>query len=837
MRFALLQLAICLVVLVPAVARAQSDDERYLAGLRQRRLFGLAETYCERELARAELPLKRQLVLTIEHSQTLAEHAVYAPPEESAALWDKATRVVEPFLKQHPDHPRAVLVRMQAAMVVLTRGETYLRRSEVTSRGEEIRQRAQQHLFLATRQLGQIVEELTNPRTRTARPKNADGLSESERYALESNVRYQLARGWRNLGRSYLPASADRLDALNQALKLLDPLAQRKDTERLVWQSRLDVISCYRLKGSLPDAMTRLQLLEKREPPGWVLALARAEQIRIYLAAEQYSNAIALATHASTQQLEPLAELDYVRLQTYFQAWEAESDAGNQAQAKAWQKRADELVKQIRLRHGAYWTRRAETLQAHYIAGSSSVQDAVALKSAAESFFRDGRYGEAIENYDKARQVALSQNQTKAAFEYGFLAATVEHQRKQHAAAAQRFEQLAAAFPEHPRASEAHFWGVYHSGRLLATKEQNLDDYVALLKEHLQKWPQGTQADQVRMRYGSVLESQKKWQEAARVYATVSPQFDDYAKAVAALKRCADEGIAQLREQNQNPANWMADMALQFEKIVLGSNHRWPAEWTTAQREAALSAADLWMEDGLGRYERAEKILNAALTGEPKPPANWQHAALRSRVIALTGQKRVAEASAVLEQVLGAALKQNDPSTLLNMVQGLARFAEEAKADLKRPLAEMQLQTIEKLAEGPGQLSEGQRNLLERTYARALLAAGRHKEGLTRLEKLAADHPRDGTLQEELALALVHSDDKTHWPAALEKWRALERRSQRGSDRWFRAKYYQALALYQLGQADQAAEIIRIAQVLTPALGGPTLKRRFLALLKKCQSQ
>ena len=80
----------------------------------------------------------------------------------------------------------------------------------------------------------------------------------------------------------------------------------------------------------------------------------------------------------------------------------------------------------------------------------------------------------------------------------------------------------------------------------------------------------------------------------------------------------------------------------------------------------------------------------------------------------------------------------------------------------------------------PGEINEEQRAALALARMRALVAAGRGSEAATELRQLAADHPRDGRIQEALATALWEAKD----PGALTAWQNVEVKSRSGSERW-----------------------------------------------------
>ncbi|MEK6235964.1 MAG: hypothetical protein N2C14_14750, partial [Planctomycetales bacterium] len=748
----------------------------------------------------------------------------------------QAIKATEPYLREHEGTSRALLVRAQAAMALLARGETHRRRAEIIDGQEQLMKEAQAHLGAAIRRLEALVEDVA-AKTRRIRPTRAgaDDLSESEWFSLESNLRFQLARAWRNLGGTHPPESPDRADSLNQAVALATPLAQRESDDRLAWPARVDLLVCHRLRGDRLAVRRRLDSVEEEQPPDWVKSRLRAEEIHLLLDAGRLAEAVNLAGHDSTRNQVPTPELDFARLIAFLESWSENERRKNQADAQRWRASSAELVAVIARRHGPYWSRRAEAMLAKFTAGSSMVTDAGSLRAAAESFYRAGRYDEALKNYDRARQAALASGKANEAFQYAFTAATIEHARKNHAESARRYLELARGSKTHPRAGDAHLRAAYQTGKSAQDDPKVAQEYAKLLEEHLMLFPRGSTANPVRVWHGRVLENRRDWTKAARVYAEVSPSASQYPLAVERLEVCVRKENERLLAANLPAKDWAMESAQQFEKIILGEERQWPVAWNDAHRKAALAAARLWTGNLLRRHERADKLLSTAILGSENAPATWIATANQLRVVALAGQGKTQEANDLLQQVLQDALAQENPQLLFSMIQGMSKAAEGADAATRRQLAQMQIDAVHKLNEQPKSLTSQQRALLNLTHARALVLAGQEDQAIKLFADLAKRHPRDGLVHEEYALALVGSKNKAHWKTAIAKWRELERKSPRGSGRWFRAKYYSALTHYQLGDKRAAAEIIRIAQVLTPELGGPALKRRFLALLGKCK--
>src|SRR5437764_14929792 len=99
------------VLLCPTAALSDTGDTRFLEGLRERRLFELAEAYCADRLSRVAQDNPAQAELTSELIRTLSLHAINAAPHERAELWNKARAAAAGFLRRTPPHPRAIVVR------------------------------------------------------------------------------------------------------------------------------------------------------------------------------------------------------------------------------------------------------------------------------------------------------------------------------------------------------------------------------------------------------------------------------------------------------------------------------------------------------------------------------------------------------------------------------------------------------------------------------------------------------------------------------------------------------------------------------------------------------
>ncbi len=824
-------------LLVATVAHAGTDDrtsdQRFLEGLRQRRLFELARTYCVERLDDSSLPSPRRAELTIELSLSLAEWALNSPPGEREPLWRDAWQVTEDFLQQYPDSPRAVLVRLQGALGLLARGELARQEAQVAADNNRLLEEARTWLREAIGMLQELDERLAaaiREQSRLGRAARAQGAPEplgtSELTSVQRNVQYELARALRNQGQSYPTNSPDRANSLTQAIKLLDPLTKLDDEYPLTWKSRIDELVCLRLLGDCAGARRNLDTLLASDPPAQVLLRGRAEKIRLALGESQLSDALAVIALGREIGGVTSGDLDYAWVEAYLAAWRAAIDAEDGASAKHWQAKAAGTVSRIEQEQGPYWTRRAELLLARCARTAPGGGNLDMQIRAAASSYRMGRLDEALAAYDRARAVAEAKGDRARAFELGYVAAAIEHRRDRHAEALRRYRQLALDMPSQPRAPEAHSLAIYHAAQLVKNQQGSLNKYTELLEEHLRLWPEAAGADQFRWRLGQLREHQQDWQRAVNAYREVSPDDAKFIDAVEAVGRCYRTWLDQRRAAGQPTDEIASEASTWLGSLVVGPDNRLPERWSPAARTAALEAARLRLADTPTGSVAAERLLTAALQDAPDAPAEWKTAARCLLVSALAAQGRRQEAMAIIEQISAGS-----PGDWSNLLEELSRIAADAGPDLRADLAQLRLTAIERLNGSRQGFPPDDSRTIELARAQALADAGRTGEARDAFERLSAAHPRDGKVQEAYALLLSAGQGRATLEKALEKWREIEAKTPARSDRWFRAKFHVAQLQYRLGNSQQAAKMIQLLKLLYPDLGGPERKRQFLELL------
>jgi len=832
-------------------AGEQSSDRQFLAGLRRRCLFELAETYCTGRLADSKLPDSRRAELVIELSLTLADRAVNSAPDQRKPLWSRALEVTEDFAVKHPQSAQVLLVRLQGALGLLARGELARQEAQLLARPEALLDEAQTSLGAAVRRLKELAEE-TDEKLRQRRLPGGfytrrdapDRLTVHQLTSLRENIQYQLARAYRNQAQCYQADSPDWANSLTLAVETLDPLAKLDVSHPLAWKSRVDEIVCYRLLADYPTAQRKLDSLGAANPPPPIALRAQAERLRLALAANRLAEAIGMLPGARQLDDVTSGELDYAILETCLAAWSAAEQSNNEPLAAGWQAKANDMVRLIRRQDGPYWTRRAQMLLSGYMRGLSGADLAMQVQ-AAENAYHSGQYDEACGAYDRASQLAREQGDEAEAFRLGFVAATIEHERGRHEEAMSRYRRLAMSMPGQPKAPQAHLLAIHHAGQIaIGQSAGSLKQYIALAEEHLATWPDAPTADQARRCLAFAREHQGDWAKAVEQYQAISPQAAKFAEVVAAVARCYKAWLEERKTAGKSTAEIASAAAGWFESLIVGPQGRLPEKWSPLDRQSAVWAARFRLDYTTADFGRAEQILSAALEASPDAPPQWQSTARALLVLSLAAQGRRHEAASVLERISPAV-----PDELLAMLEDLSRVAAAVGPEVRAELAQLQLTAVELLQPERERLSQSGQRDLDRIAAEALADAGRIDEALDAYRRLSKTYPRHGEIQEGYARLLLTRPDRASADEALAVWRQVEERSRPGTDRWFRAKLAVAILHYRSDSRQQAEKIIRLLEVLHPEPRlrdrqvttrfleslDPKTKTQLLELLDRCE--
>ena len=95
-----------LIASAPVEGRGDSIDMPYVAGLRERKLFVLAQRYCVDRLNSSQTSEVERADLAVELIRTLATHAGHVPRPDRASSWQAAQSAAANFERRWPNNPR-----------------------------------------------------------------------------------------------------------------------------------------------------------------------------------------------------------------------------------------------------------------------------------------------------------------------------------------------------------------------------------------------------------------------------------------------------------------------------------------------------------------------------------------------------------------------------------------------------------------------------------------------------------------------------------------------------------------------------------------------------------
>jgi len=513
-------LSACLPIAFVPAARGEPHDAAFVAGLRERQLFELAERYCVDRLSSSQTSEVERADLAVELIRTFASHAGHVPQADRATFWQAAHSAAADFDRKWSANPRRILVRIQAALVPLAQGELAWKELEAGSLPAERIEPARQALGQAAQLLAAIDKELVRdiPLRRRTPPKS-DELSAEELLSLDQQVQYQAARARRLRGLLYPPASDDRLAQLVAARQILEPLRVQVAADDVrAGLVRLELAECLRLAERYDEAAESLLGLDAEGVEAGIRLQARAAALRLAIAQRNSQEMRRLVEEGDIVSGQAAAELDLARL-------EALVSLGDFSKAES-------AVKQISLRHGEYWNHRVGQLLVTALPrGATKSADLPTRRG--DALVLAGKLDEALADYDRAAEFAYQAADEGAAFEAAYKAALAAQQSKRSTDAANRFRNLATTSPKHSQAAAAHL--------LAAWNAKDTEEYPAILREHLATWPASDSAAQARLWLAQWAESHGQWQEALDNYAAIGGSSPLYAEANSRLAQLAKE--------------------------------------------------------------------------------------------------------------------------------------------------------------------------------------------------------------------------------------------------------------------------------------------------------
>ena len=757
----------------------ESSDLRFLDGLSERGLFESAEYFYADRTQR--VPEAGKFPLATEFVRMLTRWTLQSEPNRRPDILRKREKIEQEFLDPVDDgtDPLRTLsrieLRFQIAIGDFALGDEL--RLEAVVAPESVQAAAMEdarvQLFDAIEKFKACSEAVGELRRRIG--SNAAADFDRRTLSFWRTIRFQWGLVQKSVALTFPNDEDNRVFCLTQAVDILSEIARLPIDDDAVFRSRIELASCYRLLGNFPQSAQVLETLQSKPLSLEMQFRAATESLRYRLALGELDDALKeFGRDRNDSAIVP--EYDLARLELFLAEYQRQPSDETSATIIR-------LVRSIEHRSGPYWGRRARLV---LISSDFSFANAELLKLLAEEQYRSGRFAESVRLYERASGAAEKFGNAEDAFQNARSAVAVLNdvaQRLRSATVAPEeqvavrrqlidgLRNVAIRFVEHPESAELHLLAVDKSAELVSEESLPLEQYVELLTEHVDHWPESDKAPPLRLRAALIFEQQQQPVAALALLERIPNDSRISSDAVAAAVRC-------FSQQNDVKDSEVADW---FERRIPPDG-----PWSDADVRSSLESAGYRLRSpNTDAAKIAEELLRRLLEKRNDLAPTEKATALSGLVTSLTLQNRQAEAAEILHQLV----------------------------DDNLPLAE-------------------QRNL-RLTRARVLAEIGEVQGAINLLVVALKEHPKDLAFRETLAEILSKRDEPEALDKALKQWKAVEEQSQRGSESWWNAKETTLRVLFKLNRTDEADERYGLLRILYPDLGGTARKARFEALFRR----
>ncbi len=875
------------IVVAISLARAAADDPtaRFYEELRQRSLFSLVESDCLRRLETKSLNDRERSDLVLELSRSFAAHAWQTVGAEQDELWRRSRAVVSEWLSKTELPPRRELLDAQLALIDMSESEWHLAQSQLRPDDREFTRRGSETVGLAIERLTRLEKSL-GLQVRLGAADSAAGsrvdpkpagaaLTPFERRTLWQQVRWRLGLARTVHAKFSEPGSADRAESLVSANEWLLPLAGGPNDDRLTGDAQLALAEVARLRSDFEHAAKVLATFEKTlsvETPEGQRERFVIERSQLLLAMTQPTEAAAflLGQRRESQRDKPAAlrnqvpaippikwssELAYWQVAVELAMWQLAADRGQLKLADEVWERATAEVSLLEKTEAGYWSARASADWQIARETHDYGHDLAALVRQARQAFAAGEADTAIRLFDEAiakasRSAAGSDGAAKLVFDLRDSRATLLFQAKRYADSAAAFRELAES-PQQVRSPVVHLLWAFSLGRLFeqSPSDAKQGEFVSTLLSLRERYADQPEASEAAWLLGQLAERDQKFCEAINRFALIAESHPRRDAAWAAIARCHERQISQLRTDKVPITESIAAARQQLTPVVQRVLKRLDDPATvTVDRSPATDLAETTGELGrqpvmavMNPFDAELLVRSARLLIEHPSVADqefvdqllarvigsardrtWLNTAKQLQVVLLASRRKIDDAERLLD-----SLDRTTPDELLSLLDGLSSVAAQTDGSTQRLVAELQLRASRRLANSPQSLTESQRTRLWRARAEAFAVTGQPSHAVAAYQKLLDKSPRDTLLLHAVAELCERIDSPESLQKAKGCWRKLEAIHNPGNLDWLDARWHVIRCCQRLNERAEADKLLKLTKLLYPDLGNAAIKARF----------
>ncbi|MCH2177406.1 MAG: hypothetical protein MK106_01260 [Mariniblastus sp.] len=804
---------------LPAQKSNIADDLPVIQGLRQRRLFDLADQLCRQYLSNPELDATQRVQLQLELIRTLLAEAIATPLAERAAVWRRVDLAITDFRNAYPDHPRKLLIEVQQALAHQTRGNLLVQEIAAEIGGPAEKDKALVELRNASRQIKQVESEIDRliPAQRGRRLGEHE-LSVDQLLNLRRNLRFQEAQT--NLIKAQLYAPDDRLNRLDTLSlvsgRLDEVLRQSNPDQSLWWQAQIKRMKCYTLLGDNAAAEAVFRELPLKQLPAAQAVSLLEQRTDAAVASGKTENVTELLNAVQqNRSSSPTLQLSVLRL--YIHLAKQASDPAVRSQ---WQGVASQLTQTIETTNGPYWGRRAELIligptvrsNPNDVTGAAADMgtDFNLLIRVGDQAVRKANMTDAIRAFKNAAVVAQKKGNAEQSLLANVRLSQVHESRKDHQLAAEVLIAAALENTRFPLASAAHLRGCWNWAQFSQQDKSQAPKFVELLAQNLQTWPQAKTADQARLWVASYYQSQSDWSQAIAAYLQVDMEGVRTFEACRQIAQCYTEFL-KIHRPNEPETRELAQQIM----------NRFP-DLVKPPRAAVLLIAQVGLTSNTLPVEQITAMLKQFI--QSATDNEWE-AKQRAQAWQIVGL--ALKPNTVADAKTSIADLPNELSLLQLCVTGLRQAQEFTPPEQTASIAGLKILVAAKALAASSQGSSQTYWLLEK--ARALQQLGEDTTAIEILRKLTVEKPKSQEIQLRLGRSLSKVGPGSE--EALQQWRRIATQVRPQSTAWFEAKLNVAKTLAAAGQDQKALEMLQYMNAIPPGWSQSLLKAEFDKLL------
>ncbi|MDR0609605.1 MAG: hypothetical protein LBG58_05800 [Planctomycetaceae bacterium] len=779
------------------------SDILFLRGLSDRNLFESVEFFCNVEFRNPNSSTVEKTNLAAELVRSRTRQLLLAEPIRRSELRQHLSELETQFLGSpdeltQPDYSLArISLQFQFAVTEYTLGDWQRLEAEITSEisRDTALQQSRATLLYSLECFQRCTEQLEKLRQKTGL--NTDSLFERRLLVLLRSIGYQRGLAQMSLAISF-PAGDDRIFSLNRAVGLLTEIASLPIDDPIIFRSRIELATCYRFLENYDKCKELLLRLQNTELPSELRFHAEAELIRYWLAVGNVDEAVR-KTGEDHPDSSVYPDYDLAKLEVLLVLSRRFRDKTEQ-QTEI-NRMILEQMRRIDQQFGTYWGRRARMLLGNSSLTAAEGIDAPLLKMLAEDQFQNGRFTEAVRFFELASRRAETVGNNKETFNNAVSAIavlgevlkrletiTISHTEPEIAKTEitlcrrrmiDSLRNLSTRFPENPDVTKLHLKAVDLAAQAVLQKEMPLDDYLALLKEHAERWADSPKIAPLLFRAAVLLESQGQALNALSILEKIPNHSAVGLDAVNTAKRCF--------------------AALTATELPLSV-----AEWFERR---------LPVEGEAGTWNEAD-IVSVICAVEQ-----------RIQAFALAANKNeVAEIPKKSERLLRNALRNFPELKPITKIQIQAMLVtvlndleqKEEGAAMLRDLNSQQLAALP---------AAEKRNFL-RVQIQLLAETGKVQEAVDLLKQQLKQNPNDILFLILLAEILTRQNDFGTQSKAIELWMRIANQSGKNTETWWLSRERIIDLYFRQNKITEAKKEFELLRLLYPELGGAARKSR-----------